>query len=86
MKNKHYLNEMKNYDSLKNHGLNDERLLKLDENLKQDENGIYVEDMERLCNYDTLSIILNKMTSGISLEKTLELNDKMYEVKAKLNI
>lgn len=86
MKNKHYLNEMKNYDSLKSHGLNDERLLKLDENVKQDENGIYVEDMERLCNYDTLSIILNKMTSGISLEKTLELNDKMYEVKAKLNI
>ena len=86
MKNKHYLNEMKNYDSLKNNGLNDERLLKLDENLKQDENGIYVEDMERLCNYDTLSRILNKMTSGISLEKTLELNDKMHEVKAKLNI
>lgn len=86
MKNKHYLNEMKNYDSLKNNGLNDERLLKLDENIKKDENGIYVEDIERFYNYDALSRILNKMTSGISLEKTLELNDKMYEVKAKLNI
>ncbi len=86
MKNKHYLNEMKNYDSLKDNGLNDERLLKFDDKLKQDENGIYVEDMERFCNYDALSRILKKMTSGISLEKTLELNDKMHEVKAKLNI
>ncbi|MBL7575406.1 hypothetical protein [Peptoniphilus asaccharolyticus] len=86
MKNKHYLNKMKNYDSLRNNGLNDERLLKLDKNIKKDEIGIYVEDMERLCNYNTLSIILNKMTSGVSLEKTLELNHKMYDVKAKLNI
>ncbi|MDD7319291.1 MAG: hypothetical protein PUG74_11565 [Prevotellaceae bacterium] len=84
---KYYLKNLENYKLLEKYGLSEEKIIFFDKNISEDETGLYTTDEMRYVNYFRLSAIFNnieKRKNNISIDKMLELNNKIYSIKEEL--